>query len=34
VGPKGAIAQLENRKEYQIRDEREPGSAAVAQQGH
>jgi photosystem II stability/assembly factor-like uncharacterized protein len=34
VGPKGAIAQLENRKEYQIRDEREPGSAAVAQPGH
>ncbi len=34
VGPKGAIAQMENRKEYQIRDEREPGSAAVAEQGH
>jgi photosystem II stability/assembly factor-like uncharacterized protein len=34
VGPKGAIAQMENRKEYQIRDEREPGSDRVVQQGH
>jgi photosystem II stability/assembly factor-like uncharacterized protein len=33
VGAKGAIAQMENRKEYQIRDEREPGRAAVARQG-
>jgi photosystem II stability/assembly factor-like uncharacterized protein len=34
VGAKGAIAQTENRKKYQIRDEREPGSDAVTQQGH
>jgi photosystem II stability/assembly factor-like uncharacterized protein len=34
VGPQGVIAQMENRKEYQIRDEREPGSDATAQQGH
>jgi photosystem II stability/assembly factor-like uncharacterized protein len=34
VGPKGSIALMENRKEYQIRDEREPGSDAAARQGH
>jgi photosystem II stability/assembly factor-like uncharacterized protein len=33
VGPKGAIAQMENRKEYRIRDERELGSGSAAQQG-
>jgi hypothetical protein len=34
VGPKGSIALMENRKEYQIRDEREGGSDAAARQGH
>jgi hypothetical protein len=34
VGPTGAIAQMENRNEYQIRDEREPRSDGVAQQAH
>ena len=34
VGPKGAIAQMEYRKKYQIRDEREPGNNAAAQRGH
>jgi hypothetical protein len=34
VGPKGAIAQMKNREQYQIRNERDPGSDVVAQQGH
>jgi photosystem II stability/assembly factor-like uncharacterized protein len=34
VGPMGAIARMENRREYQIRDERGRGSGAAAQQGH
>jgi photosystem II stability/assembly factor-like uncharacterized protein len=34
VGPKGAIAQMEYRKKYQIRDQREPGNNAAAQRGH
>jgi hypothetical protein len=34
VGPTGAIAQMENRKEYQIRDQREPESDAAVQQAH
>ena len=34
VGPEGAIAQMKNREQYQIRDERGPGSDAAAQKGH
>jgi photosystem II stability/assembly factor-like uncharacterized protein len=34
VGPTGAIAQMENRKEYQIRDERMPGRDPAVQQAH
>jgi hypothetical protein len=30
VGPNGTIAQMKNRKEYQIRHEVEPGGRAVA----
>jgi photosystem II stability/assembly factor-like uncharacterized protein len=33
VGPTGAIVQMENRKEYRIRDERAPRSDAAAWQG-
>ena len=34
VGPNGAIAQMENRKQYLIRDERQPRSDAAARQAH
>jgi photosystem II stability/assembly factor-like uncharacterized protein len=34
VGPKGAVARMENRKQYQIRNERELGRDVAAEQGH
>src|SRR5580658_651177 len=34
VGPKGAIAQMKNREQHQIRNARDPGSDMGAQQGH
>jgi len=33
VGSNGAIARMENREEYQIRDEHRPGSGAATQRG-
>jgi photosystem II stability/assembly factor-like uncharacterized protein len=34
AGPKGTIAQMKNREQYLIRNERAPRSDAVAQRGH